>query len=394
MVYNIACDIDQVFAFHKIKDYPQARFFFNKGAVLTAIKTHYIYPGVLEFIRLLALTPNLKTSFYSAGKPERNNVLVPLLLNRALPESQFIEIKSKMRVLSREDLILSKEKDLISKYYNPCFNWISDTQKDLSKVLSGEELLENAVLIDDQSGNAANGQLFNFLKVPVAEAEDYASLIEKMKFYDPQNGTRFLKCLLNVSGSLQEDFVKDGRRIVISKLNDNFEIRFINFDGDIQIENIDLDDEELYLQLDYFYVMAVKTGCPMGVIEEPKVVENICNWVSQRNGKSRKICRRANRICYVVGLLFSALNAAGTEKISLSAALSCYQFKRNESNALIPQFHKLQKDERFYLLGMQKLKEVNPDYELINPHSYHFFSQSIISRKDQIILKSAMYNEF
>lgn len=395
MVYNVAIDIDQVLAFHKVKDYSQARFFFNKGAVLTALKTHYIYPGVVEFIRLQALTPKIKASYYSAGTEERNNELIPLLLNRALPEAEFADIKSKVRVLSRGDLISCMKEDVISKYYQPSFSHISYTQKDLSKVLSEGEYIENAALLDDQSKNIADGQLFNYLKVPVAEADDYASLIEKMNFYDPDSGTRYLKCVIVVSGELNEDLVKDGRRIAISKSNDWFEVKFINLSGDVQVENVHLDEEELYEQLDYFYEKAVKLGYPMGHIEEQTVVENICKFVSEFNGRTRKICRRANRICYVVGVLFSALNLAEKENISLSQALFRYQFKFNASNQTFePNYHKLQKNDQFYWSGLQKLREVNPDYEFITPHNYHTHSQTLISRKDHIVLKSAVKNEF
>lgn len=389
MVYNVALDIDQVLAFHRVKNFEQGKFFLNKGAILTAMKTHYIYPGAIEFVRLLALKPNVNLTFYSAGKAERNDELITLILNLALPESEYQDLKSKVRVLSREHLVSSIQIDGISKYYYPAFNHLSFSQKDLEKILTEGSVIGDAVLIDDQPRNAAFGQLYNLLKVPVSEMDDYESLLGKMKFYDPLSGTRFLKCMINVSGVPLDDVVKEGRLITIGKNNDWFEIKFVDLNGEVQVENIHLDFEEMYEQLDYFYEKAVKNGSPMGYIADTQVVENICNFVSEFNGKSRKICRKANRICYVAGLLFSALSLAESEKVPLSTALRHYQFKMDA-----PNFHKIVKDDRFYQLGLEKLREVNPNYEFVTPHHYHKYSQAIISKKEHIYLKMAIENEF
>jgi hypothetical protein len=396
MIYNTALDIDQVLAFHKVKDKAQGQFFFKNGAVLTAMrKTHYIFPGIIEFIRLLFSTPNIRTSFYSAGHRIRNQELIPIILDGSVPEVEFDKKKSEVRVLSREDLISCMKEDIISKHYYPHFDCISYQQKDLNNVLFEGDLIENAALIDDQAGNAANGQLYNFLRVPVSEAHAYDSLIEKMKFYDPASGTRFLKCLMTTKETVQDNFIKEGNRIGISKNSDWFEVKFLNLEGNIQVEIVDLEDEELYEQLDYFYERALKSGHPLGYIGESNVVENICNFVSENNGKSRKICRRANRICYVAGVLFEALNLAETKKISLSDALRSLQFKWNEDNQIYePNFHKLQKNDLYYQIGLAKLREINPNYAFITPHSYFTATQIPLSDEMNLFLQNAISNEF
>lgn len=394
MKYNVVLDIDQVLAFHHVNDLPQGQFFLNKGAILTAIKTHYIYPGAIEFIRAVALRRNVRLTFYSAGLFERNIQLVPLLLNLALPEPQYFDLKSKIRTLSREDLVQFKQVDQISQYYYPELNCLSFSQKDLRKVLSCDDCLSNGVLIDDQSRNAAAGQLYNLLEVPVSEADEYASLIDKMQFYSADTGMRYLKCVITPFGSMQDDFLKDGNRIAISKKGDDFEIKFQNREREVQALIID-SDKDLYEQLNYFYEKAVQSRAPLGYIDDAQVVENICKIVSDCNGRSKKICRRANRICYVAGLLFTALNFAETNNMSLKDALIIHQFNwKDDDQAYEPIFHKAKKNDRYYWIGLCELQEVNPLYELITPHNYHEYSQILTYPEGQTFLKAVMNNEF
>ncbi len=394
MTINVALDIDQLLAFHHVNSLAQGKFFLKKGVVLTAYKTHYIYPGVIEFVRLLCLTPNIRVTFYSAATAARNLMLVPIILGLALPEPEYTSLKSQVRVLSREDLVHNKLNNWIDEFYYPDQDHISTSQKDLCKVLWEGDDIENAVLIDDQTDNIALHQSFNFIKAPVDEANEYDSLLRKTQFYDPQTGTRYLKCVINITANteLEEDQVIDGRRIFIYKNAENFEIKFIDLKGDIQFIEVPPIDE-LHEQLDYFYQKIAGLKEEIAIIGDDQVTENICERVSANNGRSRKICRRGNRICYIAGVLFSAIQLAQANNEPLRIPLAYSQFKVLEDN-VEPRFHKSKKDDRFYLAGLQKLREVNPDYQLVTPHSYRTFTQMRISNDDYQLLYAAMHNEF
>lgn len=197
MANNIALDIDHMLAFHMVKDIPQANFFHRKGAILssTTLKTHYIYPGVIELIKVLFNEEFLNVSIFSKGITKRNREFVFLLLKKALPEPEYDDKRSQTRVFSRDAL--------------------DGTKKNLITVLREGDVIENAALIDDRPENAASGQEYNLLQVPITDWEDFDRLTEKLEYYDA-TGTRFLKCVINLTGScdLEENSVEEGRKIV------------------------------------------------------------------------------------------------------------------------------------------------------------------------------------
>lgn len=397
MTFNVACDIDQVLCFHNIKDLAQGAFFLKKGAIMntTTLQTHYIYPGAIEYIRLLCLTPGVRLTFYSAGQKNRNDELVHLILNQALPEPKYESIKSEVRVLSRDDLVQSTIDDLIDQCYDPINTKPSMYQKDLRKVLHQGDLIENAVLVDDQTRNAASGQVFNLLKVPVSEDREYDSLIEKAKMYDPVTGMRFLKCVMNIPGSidLEEGLVQNGKRIFVYKNENNFEIKFIDFfDRVHKVEYSRQRCSDVFYALERLYERGLQGGEDLVEIDSPWLVEKICAYVSRFNGHSKKICRRANRICYVVGVLFTAIAYAKSGR-SLVEGLALCQFTLNqEGRCWTPNFHQSQCYDGFYRLGLEMLKTVNPNYEFITPYNYRKYNQVNIS--DLKILHHAKNNEY
>ena len=48
MTINVVLDIHDVLACTEVRNIEQASFFKNKGAIITAVKTHYVFPGVIE----------------------------------------------------------------------------------------------------------------------------------------------------------------------------------------------------------------------------------------------------------------------------------------------------------------------------------------------------------
>ena len=396
MTFNVGYDIDQVLCFHHVKNTDQGAFFLNKGAIETALETHYIYPGAIESIRLLSLTPDVRLTFYSAGSKERNEILVPRILDRALPEPEYEQMKSRVRILSREDLVYSTIENLIYNFYQPLNPIVSECQKDLTKILHSGDFLENAVLIDDQLGNAAWGQVTNLLAVPVSEEDEYDSLLEKTEAYNPVTGTRFLKCIMNMSGveDLEEDLIQDGRRIFIYSSVECFDVKFVDLSGRIcEARYNKRTSPEVFKQLDLIYLNNLKTDEDLIEINDYGLVEKICTDVMSLRGRGTKICRRANRICYVMGVLFLAITHARLGMCSLSQGLTLCQYKLNPQNGCFePNFHKSQSDDKFYHLGLAMLKTVNSSYEFINPHNYRKYCQ--VTASDLEFLQYAKENEY
>lgn len=397
MVYNITFDIDQTLAFHSVNSMAQGNFILEKGAILSdeTLNTHYIYPGAIELVKLLFCSEEFKVSFYSKGTTLRNREFVRLFLDQAIKESEFELKKSDVRVLSREDLAIGDCDHCRQSQFNKYGVWAGEYQKNLFGVLSGDERIENAALIDDRAENAAFDQVPNYIYIPIVERHDFHALLDKKEFYD-STGERFLKCMMNFTkdADLEQDLVADGRRIIIYKTDDSFEIKFLDARGICHSKQVDK-ESNLFSKLNMCYEKHVVDGYYFDDIEDQGTVKSICEFVASYEGRFSKICRRANRICYVTGLLFTAISDAKELGISLSEALLQYQFTlKEDGESYRPKFTTLVKDDRFYRLGLEKLREINPDFEFVTPHSYSAHIQTPISNQVRQFLEYAKANEF
>lgn len=186
-VINAVLDIDRVFVCKNAKSLNTAQFFKNKGVILTAVKTNYIVPGGIEFVRLLNDTENVKPSFYSSGAEARNIPLVQQI-------SELSSAKKTISVLSRGDLARNCDENS-DDHYRKYGLKVGGNQKDISKVLSTNERIENAILIDDDETYVACGQAKNWLYVPPTDGDHFEALSSKLKYYQP-SGYRVLKCLI------------------------------------------------------------------------------------------------------------------------------------------------------------------------------------------------------
>jgi len=90
---NLVFDIDGVLACNAIGSTKIAAFFLKKGAIITALKTHYVFPGVIELMQLLFQTENIKVSFFSSGDRQRNEIFVKQLLELALGQEGYRKIE-------------------------------------------------------------------------------------------------------------------------------------------------------------------------------------------------------------------------------------------------------------------------------------------------------------
>ena len=376
---NIALDIDHTLAFHTVKDLAQAHFFYRKGAVLSTgrLTSHYVYPGVLELIKALFNTREFKVCFYSKGGSSRNRRFVRDLLNQSMPESSYKPQKLKViqeRIFSKEHLV----------YEN------NGSKKNLNCVIGSDDAVEDAILIDDTMINAASCQEPNLLYVPRVDWYDFDRLDQKKDLYGSL-GTRYLKCEFDLYGSssINEPAVEEGRRIFVYKSEEGFDIKFLDLDGNVQIKNVDFQSHpRLFSDLICHNDMGLVNGKEIALIDDQETVYRICQFVESFNGKTQKICRRVNRICYVAGLLFTSLEYAKVHELSLSHALFIHQYK--EKNGI---YELDLKNERFYQAGLAKLKEINPEFTLISPHNYRVYNNIPLCEEDCEFLENALYNE-
>lgn len=350
MSINIVLDIHGVLCtYAKTSEVdPHGDFFQNHGAVLTAYKTQYVFPGVIEMLKVLFQTENLKVSFFNRAPKQYNTLLVEELLKISCGPKYLV------RVLSFEDLIERNEKDV-------------------SKVLSEGDLLENAVLIDNHLKSVAEGQIKNYLQVEGMNSEKFTR-IELLRDPNQIDGARRLKCFL-VTGKLlaTAKYIKEGGKILIFKKDKGYEIGFFDQDNVYKVEM--LPKEKYFACVLILNTLNPKNKCFGKEIQIPQVINCIYSFVDSIGGQTREICYQANHICYVTGLLFTALSTSKEKNISVSEALFQLQYrlrsKARGENTYQSSIETLQNTSKYYFVGLKKLREVNPEFQFVTPQIYH-----------------------
>lgn len=134
--------------------------------------THFVFPGVIELIKMLILRKDIKLAFFSAGTSERNKSLVDQLLKLAFNGSEPPYCPT---IFSREHLMPISYSEAINQYYDyRIYN--ENHRKDL-RVL-GEDEWQYAILIDDVLGNASFDQAKHLLVAPRQACKYFAGLID------------------------------------------------------------------------------------------------------------------------------------------------------------------------------------------------------------------------
>jgi hypothetical protein len=97
---------------------------------------YILLPGILELLQYLILEKTLSVAFFSQGIEERNQTLIPIILERAFPDS-YREILQKTRIFSRHHMQPRRVKDLtvVVEYYRRIYGQVIH--------------LQNVILIDD-----------------------------------------------------------------------------------------------------------------------------------------------------------------------------------------------------------------------------------------------------
>jgi hypothetical protein len=162
---HVVYDLDDVLVFPATEK-PFAAYGLKEGLLLTAQKTHVVFPGVVELMQLHYRRGD-KVSFFSSGARSRNRELIPQLLEKALGKRKAKEAMKKTRIFSKEHMRPIESYADAKEREKRFPNFWGNNKKDLS--ILNVRSLENVVLIDNDRTFAAPGQEKNLLKVPYTD---------------------------------------------------------------------------------------------------------------------------------------------------------------------------------------------------------------------------------
>lgn len=368
---NLVFDIDGLLACTEVTNVDHASFFMHKGVLLTAIKTHYVFPGVIELMQLVFQTEGVRVSFFSSGEQQRNDIFVEKLLTRALGKDRYEKIKPELKILSAKDLDKSKEEQR-DKQYRKYKISPGHLNKDISKVLRECDSLHQVVLIEDDKSYIAGGQAENVLLVPETNRKKFEKLPLKSTVYTSDGfAPASISLVLNGQkpGLGWKREVKNGTSIILFQKNNQYEVGFLNTVTN-RYEQRTIPKEEnadLIAHLDKVGTGQVPKEYGSTSIDEHYA--SVSKIVLSFNGKVNKIRRASNRIYYLTGLLFTALERAKVEKKPITEILFSLQFKQI-NDRYKPKFRAASRREELYLLGLEKLRTLNPSLSFITPQNY------------------------
>ncbi len=391
--YTVVWDIDGVLATQDCEEIPAVSFFNRKGLIIHAGTTQYIFPGVPEFFQMLAKEPDVRLAFFSSGAGVRNAALCPQLLERALG---LASAPDDVKILSRSDLVTRGDDD-DETYGLRQGNLI----KDLSKVVADEKELDNTVLIEDDSSYVAAGQGPNLLKVSGSHPYDFRVMSSRLKRWG-SDGYFFIPICVHQKAvertkesppSRIRNEVANGDLISISPLaSGGYQIAFREKGSrECVVASISEDKNPKLCQS----LSALKFKYDSYWLGEADLCNKIRALIQEAGGEIGKIklYHSVNRIYYVAGILFSALDRARSESRSLTSVLTEIQYSPKGEDSYKPKFEERQEEDHWYHLGLAKLREANPDLEFTTPASYVEATQLPLTSEEQHIVEASLKKE-
>jgi hypothetical protein len=363
---NLFFDIDGTLVLDSTSTVKHASFFLRKGLILTAYKTYYIFPGVIELLQLVFSLSNVNVFFFSAGHIKRNKILIKQLLKHALGKEHYEEVKKK-RIFSHCDLTVEvpTQRALQFQSYGLMQSSFSYGKKDISKGLKRKDKIENAILIEDNSNYVLYGQEKNLLKVHSTSGREFEALEHSAHTYDA-DGYKKIDCFLVDEGLTLEGEIKavgTSEKILVIRKKEEYAIGFLNQLTHQYEQKIISKDN--YPQL----IEALKAQPANSCIGDPKLLESIYKIVVASEGKTKKLCYEVNQIYYLAGMLFTAIEKTHKEKISISEALFQLQYKA-KGEAYSPKFEQSASCDKIYHLGLEKLRQVKHQLAFTTPSNY------------------------
>lgn len=356
---NIVLDLDGVLVWTGPSVDDHASFFEQKGALLTAVTVHAIFPGVIEFLTWLHRQENVRVFFFSAGEAVRNVPLVDQMLKLA-------EVASQARVFSRHHLT-NADRGLVPdqlERYGFAAGW---QVKNLLSVVE-EGSLDHTILVDDNATNVDPKQVKNFLYVPTTDVLDFGDVHYKRFYYD-QQGYRFLDVIVaEEMNEWAEQMVACAQGIILIKREGSFEVYYQDR-ATLSQKKLVVDPTTDIGKSCERYIAIVRTRHFVNVREE--FIKGLCTLVESNGGRAKKICGSSNRIYYVAGLLSKAFERAADRKIPLAEALYSLQFSKCEGQERHTcHYQHLRRSNELYELGLSILRRYNPLLEFTTPHGY------------------------
>lgn len=380
---NVVFNIDRTLTCRdSVENTHEAAFFLNKGMIVSAIMTHYVFPGVIELMQLLFQTPDVRVSFFSAERKERNIPFVEQLLERALGKDEYLKIKNTVRILSEDDLIVTSKEEKAKNREMYRFQ-PGNKQKDLLSLVSRDEL-SNTVLIGTATADVAcHQQAKNLLYIKETMFFLFKGVLNDDIELDAA-GSIPIPCKFKTAelSSDDKERLRKGNNIVIMKNESSFKIDFVNSISYEQ-EQIPIEDEKLIESLN-------KWPEKRWLVEDPSITEQIYSHVAAHQGKTRNIYREANRIYYLAGLLFTAMETAKKENIPVTEVLFQYQYKPITPSKYWPLYNDLAESDRFYEIGLARLRQVNNSLQFTSPSSY--VTPSCVTEAQCLIIDQALEN--
>lgn len=407
--FNVVFDIDNVLTDTEVSEVDEIKFYQEKGFVLTAIKTHYIFPGVIEMMQLLFRMPDVKVSFFSSGHQSRNELFVEKLLERSLGKEHYLQIKGDVQILSGKkdegytDLVKNtdEESQIQWKKYG-LHN--GNNKKSLEKIFGKKGDLENHVLIDDDSSWIKCGQESNYLYVPGLNTRDFVEMKRKSKYYCydeyGQKKIPFNDCTSFRNIEYLKNCVINAEYISLIFEKEKCTLGYVDLDQK-QYEEIEISEEsneDIFKAVKQHYQKSEseKNTNQTTTITKDKLDLVLYGLIEKKNGKTVSIALDCNRICYVVGLLFKALEFARSGSTLTKFLFPIHFSKKENSDNFEPRFQTdtaCHKREEYYYYGLEKLKQANPNFTFINPKIYKECCEMEINNEESSVIQKIHENE-
>jgi hypothetical protein len=410
-IFNIAFDIDNVLADFTVLDLNEIKFYQQRGFVLTAIKTHYIFPGVTELMQLLFRMPDVKVSFFSYGHQYRNELFAERLLKHALGEAYYLEIKENIQIFSGikdngcTDLIKPTSEEHVAQKDKYCLSF-GNQKKSLEKVVGQDENLDDSVLIDDSSSWVKSGQERNYLHVPAIYNDHYEEMERESQYYScDENGywkISFRDCTSIPDKEYVKNLIMSASCIGFFIEKEKCTLGYIDYEQKHykEIELTQVSDGSLLAAIKAHYQengSAIEQQAEAGeTMTKAELDLALYALLEEKQGKTTAIHLACNRICYVTGVLFKALEHARGGSTLAEFLFPLHFSAREESGTFEPRFQTekaAHEKEEYYHYGLKKLQQANPHFTFITPQIYSKCCAVTISTEEEIVLQDIHKNE-
>lgn len=406
MMYNVGFSIRKVLMCDQVQKVEDAKFFKAKGAIFSAViqPTCYVFPGVIELMKLLFRNNEIRVSFFGSGDAKVTKLFVDLLLSAALGKEEYEKIPESVKICSADDLDMATEQEKNDKYQ--IYGLTSGKYyKDISKLLRAGDRIENTFFFERYKAQCLNVK--NVVQLQSIDNKTFINLKSERKnaSYDNE-GYKSLQCVLFIennhfseqelhSKKIKERQVANGKQILIVRKNDQYKVSFLENESYQPREEILSISPEVIYKLDQIVQEALSKFENTCLIRDHKILDPIYSSVNSLGGKINKICHKQNQIFFITGLLFETIEKSKHTHIPPADILFGLQFKKKvkmEENKIEYEhdFQYWRRMDHLYLLGLEKLREVNKDLTFITPKNYRESIELPITQEELLKLKEGM----